>query len=443
MGAIFTFTLLMIPLSLAMAILRSRLWDIDILINRALVYGALTVCVIGIYVLVVGYLGALFRTGGNLPISLMATGVVAVLFQPLRDRLQRGVNRLIYGERDDPYAVVARLGRRLEGTLAPDAVLPTLVETVVQALKLPYAAVLLKQGEQFVTAAEYPGKETSAQGGEEKLATLSLVYQGETVGKLLLAPRAPGESFSPADQRLLAVLTQQAGVAAHTVQLTTDLQHSRERLISAREEERRRLRRDLHDGVGPTLASMSQRIDAAAYMVRDDPDEAIVLLRDLKGQVRATLADLRRLVYALRPPTLDELGLLAAVREHAAQYAGIAGGAPGETTLHITIEAPGPLPALPAAVELAAYRIALEALTNVVRHAGASACFIDFAVTALGGRKMLTVDIRDNGIGLPDERRAGVGLTSMRERAAELGGTCLIEPAPGGGTRVSAHLPLP
>src|SRR5262249_33494600 len=131
---------LMIPLSLTMAILRSRLWDIDILINRTLVYSALTASVIGIYVLVVGYLGALFRTGSNLPISLVATGLVAVLFQPLRDRFQRGINRLLYGERDEPYAVVARLGQRLEGTLAPDAVLPTLVETAAQALKLPYVA---------------------------------------------------------------------------------------------------------------------------------------------------------------------------------------------------------------------------------------------------------------------------------------------------------------
>ncbi|MFL5801543.1 MAG: hypothetical protein ACJ8CR_07350 [Roseiflexaceae bacterium] len=136
LDASLTLALLTIPVSLAMAILRSRLWDIDILINRTLVYGALTASVIGIYVLIVGYLGALFRTGDNLPISLVATGLVAVLFQPLRDRFQRGINRLLYGERDEPYAVVARLGQRLEGTLAPDSVLPTLVETVAQALKV-------------------------------------------------------------------------------------------------------------------------------------------------------------------------------------------------------------------------------------------------------------------------------------------------------------------
>ncbi len=361
--------------------------------------------------------GALFRTGGNLPISLVATGLVAVLFQPLRDRFQRGINRILYGERDEPYAVVARLGQRLEATLAPDAVLPALVETVAQALKLPYVAVLLKQEDGFVTVAEYPDKETRRQGVKENVdswspdlfVSLSLTYQGEMVGNLLLAPRTAGEGFSPADRRLLTVLAQQAGVAAHTVQLTTDLQQSRERLIMAREEERRRLRRDLHDGVGPTLASMAQRIDAATYIVRDNPDEAIALLQGLKGQVRSTLADIRRLVYALRPPALDELGLLAAVREHAAQVA-------GGSDLQVLVEAPEALPPLPAAVELAAYRIALEALTNVVRHAQARSCRIRFAVVNADSRPGLRVEICDDGVGLPADHRVGVGLTSMRER---------------------------
>jgi signal transduction histidine kinase len=481
MAALLTLALLMIPLSLAMAILRSRLWDIDILINHTLLYGALTASVIGIYILVVGYLGALFRTGSNLPISLVATGLVAVLFQPLRARFQRGINHLIYGERYEPYAVVARLGRHLEGTLAPDAVLPTLVGTVAQALKLPYAAVMLKQGEEFVTAAEYPDKETRGQGdtrheirdarhetqdtrretrrespvsslrspglplarSPDLLVSLSLTYQGEVVGKLLLAPRAPGESFSPADRRLLAILAQQAGVAAHTVRITadlqlmaTDLQHSREGLITAREEERRRLRRDLHDGIGPTLASMAQRIDAATYIVRADPDAAIALLQGLKRQVRSTLADIRRLVYALRPPALDELGLLGAVREHAAQFE-------RGVDLQVVVEAPESLPPLPAAIELAAYRIALEALTNVARHAQAANCRIRFAVVDADSRVALSIEICDDGVGLPAAQRAGVGLTSMRERAAELSGTYAIEPMPEGGTRVWAHLPLP
>jgi signal transduction histidine kinase len=233
-----------IPVAVGFAVLKYRLYDIDIVINRTLVYGALTASVVAIYVLVVGYLGALFRTGGNLAISLLATGAVAVLFQPLRDRLQRGVNRLMYGERDDPYAVVSRLGQRLEAALAPDAVLPTIIETVREALKLPYSAIALMENGAAPRVAASVGKPV------EKPLRLPLTYQGEPVGELLLGPRGPHETFGPADRRLLEGLARQAGVAAYAVRLTTDLQRSRERLVAAREEERRRLRRDLHDGLG-------------------------------------------------------------------------------------------------------------------------------------------------------------------------------------------------
>lgn len=423
--------LLLIPISIGIALLRHRLFDVDALINRTLVYGALTACVVGLYILVVGYLGVLFRTGANLAISLLATGLVAVLFQPLRDRLQRGVNRLMYGERDDPYGVLSRLGQRLEATLAPEAVLPTIVQTVKESLKLPYAAIALRQDDAFAVAAA-----VGTPNGEA--LRLPLIYQHETVGQLLLAPRAPGESFSPADRRLLEDLAREAGVAVHAVhltadlqRLTVDLQQSRQRLVTTREEERRRLRRDLHDGLGPTLASLAQRIDTARKLVSRDPDATVALLDDVKGQVKATIADIRQLVYALRPPALDELGLVSAIREHAASYNQAEG-------LKVFIEAPERLPPLPAAVEVAAYHIALEALTNVARHAQAQSCHIRlWLADGLG------LEISDDGRGLPKEYRAGVGVTAMRERAMELGGEYLIEPGTAGGTRVSAWLPLP
>jgi hypothetical protein len=181
-----TFSFAGIPVAIGFAVLKYRLYGIDVVINRTLVYGALSACVVGIYVLAVVALGALFQVQGNLAVSLLATGLVAVAFQPLRGRLQRGVNRLMYGERDDPYAVVSRLGKRLEAALAPDTVLPTLVETIAQALKLPYAAILLKEAEGFRTAASYG----SPRGEPE---TLPLVYQTEEIGRLALSPRAPGE----------------------------------------------------------------------------------------------------------------------------------------------------------------------------------------------------------------------------------------------------------
>lgn len=412
-----------VPVAVGIAVLKYRLYDIDLVINRTLVYGALTACVVGIYVLVVGYLGALLRTD-DLLVSLIATGVVAVLFAPLRDRLQRGVDRLLYGERDDPYAVLSRLGERLEGTLAPDAVLPAIVQTVREALKLPYAAIALKEGEEPVIAAEH------GPPVQEPLR-LPLVYQGETVGELLLAPRAPGEEFSSADRRLLDGLARQTGVAVHAVRLTNDLQRSRERLVNAREEERRRLRRDLHDGLGPMLGSLTLKLDVADDLVEEDPAAARALIQGLKTQSQKAITDIRRLVYALRPPALDDLGLIGAIRETAAQY--------GANGLLVSVEMPKDLPPLPAAVEVAAYRIAQEAMTNVARHAGAKECVVRLALDE--EPRKLHLEIQDDGRGLSSERGQGVGLSSMRERAEELGGTCVVESPSAGGTRVRATLP--
>lgn len=417
-------SLLLIPVAIGVAVLRYRLFDIDILIGRTLVYGTLTASVIGLYALVVGGLGALFRAHGSPIVALIATGVVATIFQPLRWRLQRGVNRLLYGERDDPYTILSRLGQRLESTLAPDAVLPALVGEVRAALRLPYAAISLIDGE---------GESIAAVSGTptEAPLRLPLTYQHEPVGELRLALRAPGEEFNADDRRLLDDLARQAGIAAHAVRLTADLQRSRQRLVTAREEERRRLRRDLHDGLGPQLAGFTLRLDAARNLLRRDPDAADRVLDDLIARTQEAVNDIRRLVYALRPPALDDLGLVGALRRAAAQYDG--GG------LHVTVDAAGALPPLPAAVEVAAYRIAQEALANVARHAGARRCTLRLE---LDGAEALCLEIGDDGRGIPATREAGVGLTSMRERAAELGGSCAIGTTAGGGTRVRARLPL-
>jgi signal transduction histidine kinase len=429
--------MLLIPLSIGVAILRQHLWDIDLIINRTLVYGALTASVILLYVLVVGGLGGLVQVRGNLAISLLATGLAAVLFQPLRYRLQRGVNHLMYGERDDPYAVLSRLGSRLESTLAPDAMLPAVAKTVRETLRLPYAEIQLKREDGFETAA-------TAGNPVEKALRLPLVYGGETVGQLVLGPRSGEEEFATAERRLLEDLAHQIGASAHAtlmtdeaLKLSADLQRSRERLVEAREEERRRLRRDLHDGLGPQLSSQALTIDAVRKLMRRDPDAAEGLLLELKADAQAAVTDVRRLVYGLRPPALDDLGLLGALGESAAQYS-----AKG---LHVSVEGPDNLPPLSAAVEVAAYRIAQEALTNVARHAEATTCTVYLAIEEAGA---LCVEVRDDGRGVPDSQenssvRAGVGLMSMRERATELGGSLVVEPLSGGGTRVSVRLPLP
>lgn len=423
---------LLIPVSVAIAMLRSHLFDVDVLIERTLVYGALTASVILLYIVIVGTLSVAFQVRANALISLAATGVIAVAFQPLRERLQRAVNRLIYGQRDEPYAVISRLGRRLEATLAPEAVLAVLVETVAQALKLPYVALVLRRGD---TDAEVPAAAWGEPSGT--LLRLPMVYAAEVVGELVLAPRDPGTSFSPADLRLLHDLARQAGVAVHATRLTAELRQtnqelrlSRTRLITAREEERRRLRRDLHDGLGSTLTSMTFQLAAAQNQLGRDPAAVEALLGELKTQTQAAIADIRRLVYDLRPPALDELGLVSALREYVSHYQ--------LNGLRVTLDAPETLAPLPAAVELAAYRIALEALANVARHAEAHTCVIRLSQDT----EALVVEVDDDGKGLAPEQRAGVGITAMRERAVELGGACAIEPRAPGGVRVRALLPL-
>ena len=416
-------------LGVGISILRYRLWDIDIIINRTLVYGALTASVIGIYMLVVGTLGTAIQGRSNLLVSILATGLVAVLVQPLRDRLQRGVNRLMYGDRDDPVTVLSRLGERLEVTIAPDAVLPALVETVAQTLKLPYAAITCGEGVHGKVAAAY-GEPT------RDLVHLPLSYQGEIIGQLVVSPRAPGEKFSAADDHLLKNIAHQAGMAVHAVSLTADLQHSRQKLVMAREEERRRLRRDLHDGLGPNLASQGLKLAAVKQLLENDLASAVAVLEQVMAQNQSTVEEVRHLVYGLRPPALDELGLVAAIRDYVS-------GMDKKSTLHIeTMEPEEGLPPLSAAVEVAAYRIVLEALTNVIRHAQAKHCRIKFLFDPKDAQPALKIEIQDDGIGLPRDRRSGVGTRSMRERAEEVGGTFILESLAHGGTCVRVWVPL-
>ncbi|MDQ5852123.1 MAG: GAF domain-containing sensor histidine kinase, partial [Chloroflexota bacterium] len=274
---------------------------------------------------------------------------------------------------------------------------------------------------------------------------LPLVYQGEEVGHLLLGPRA-GETFAPADRRLLTDLARQAGVAAHAVRLTAELQCSnenlkmaRERLITAREEERRRLRRDLHDGLGPALAAESLKVGAIRKLLVRDQAAADSLLVELANDIEVTIAEIRRLVYDLRPPALDDLGLVTALREHAAQYQGhaTADECRGDGGIQVEVEAPEHLPPLPAAVEVAAYRTVQEALTNVARHACARRCTVRLSLE----QGAVCLEVTDDGRGLPVDRKSGVGLLSMRERAEELGGTFTAEVLPTGGTRSLARFP--
>ena len=449
---------LLFPISFGVAILRYRLWDIDFVINRTLVYGSLTAVVVVIYGLIVGGLTLVLQTQARAALAVAAAVVVALLALPRRQRLQRAVNRLMYGERDDPWAVLSKLAMTLEAASAPADVLPNLARSVAESLRLPYVAISVGDGEGSRVVVEHspsppaplpegegsagklpspPGRGAGGEGTARPALscpggeTLPLVYQGAVVGQLFVAQRAPGEAFSSADRRLLADLARQAGPAVHAVQLTADLQLSRQRLVTTREEERRRLRRDLHDGLGPQLASLSLKADTARNLVASDPAAVDRLLTEVKSQTQDAISDIRRLVHGLRPPALDQLGLAGALREQATALSGNGG-------VQIVVAAPDDLPTLPAAVEVAAYRIVTEALTNVVRHAGAHRCTVWLCLDA----DALNLAVDDDGAGLPADYRSGVGLASMRERAEELGGVCRIEPRAEGGTRVAARLPV-
>ena len=254
------------------------------------------------------------------------------------------------------------------------------------------------------------------------------------MGELLVAQRDPGVPFTGVEHRLLEDLARHAGVATHAVQLTSDLRRAQRRLVHVVEEERRRLRRDLHDGIGPTLAGQVLRAGAARRLLPCDLAGADALLAQLEMDLKQVIADLRAIVHNLRPPVLDELGLDGAIQASVVRL-GVSSGVAFEVLVGCK-----QVPTLPAAVEVAALRIVQEALANVVRHARAQTCRVRVKVEP---RNILEIEVVDDGVGLPDVlRNHGVGLSSMRERAAELGGMCVIEPGAAGGTRVSAHLPL-
>ena len=288
---------------------------------------------------------------------------------------------------------------------------------MAKTLKLTYVSIELDDS----TCA------TSGAGPRGEPLVIDLAFQGKHVGRLLLGRRVPTEVFSIDERRLFDDVARQVAVAAYAVSLTDDLQRSRERLVLAREEERRRVRRDLHDGLGPTLAGIALQLDAAREHLHGDVGAADELLGTLVDQTRASITDIRRLVDDLRPPALDELGLTSALREQASRFPG----------MQVDVLDPEGVAGLPAAVEVAAYRIATEALTNAARHAGAGRCTVTLAVNGA-----LHLDITDDGRGLPPGWRAGTGVSSIRERVAELGGSCSLAAAPGGGTVVSARLPV-
>lgn len=261
-----------------------------------------------------------------------------------------------------------------------------------------------------------------------KVDRTSLIHRGVEVGTLVVST-SPDDRLRPGDLRALAELAPHVAVVVHSHRLARDLERSHQRLLASRQDERLRLRRELHDGLGPNLAAMALEVDRGRLLVSRDPQSAERLLDDLSARIRQAVGVVRAIVDDLHPPPLDEFGLVGAVTELASRFSG---------ELTVTVEVVSELPPMPAPIELAAYRIATEAITNAARHAGGVTCRVSFAAN-----EHLEVRVVDGGRGLSSEMAEGVGLPSMRHRAAELGGSCSVAARPEGGTEVVARLPLP
>ncbi len=412
-------TLAVLPVVLAVAVLRHGALDIEVVVRRTTVYVVVIAMAAAAYAAVVGLFSVFIRRGAG-PGPVIATALVALGAVPLHAVVERQVSRRLFGHRGEPYQVISTLGARLEQAPAGDEALHLVAATLCEQLRVPYVAVELF-GVDAVTVAAAAGRRA------EPLERFGIVYRGEPLGWLAVAPRTSRDTFRPGEHRLLDALARQAGVVAHNARLSQALLQSRATLVQAREEERRRVRRDLHDGLGPTLATVSLSLAAAAERLGHDP-ELETLLRDLEGEVQRAIADIRRLVYDLRPPVLDDLGLVGALRWQAGSLAG---------GVAIEVETTGSDAGLPSAVELAAYRVAVEAMTNVVRHSAALRCNV-----VVERDRQLVVRIEDDGIGIAPETPRGVGMRSMRERVMELGGSLRLEARSPSGTLVRAAFPL-
>ncbi len=406
--------------ALGVGIVRYGAFDIEVVLSRTLAYLVLTGGALVAYSVAAVAVGAQLGAG-LFPAAAAAAAVL--LLAAIRQRVQRAVNRLLYGDRRDPLSALTTLGNRLGAALDSDAVLPAVAETVRQTLRLPYAAVrLANDREPACTSGELPARTVE----------FNLVHAGQQVGSLVVGVRRGEVGLSAADTRLLETFAAQIGVAAHDVRVSRELRQSREALVTSREEERRRIRQDLHDGLGPTLAGISLGLETAARRARRTDPEISGLLDSLGAETSAAVTEIRRIVADLHPTMLDVIGLVPALVHHAGL---ISSRTRGDLVIKVVAE---PLPELPTAVEAAAYRITLEALTNVVRHSGAAAC--DVRLTMNGG---LHLTIRDDGIGaVPIEPVRGAGLASMRARAEELGGACMVSFRRNVGTEVVARLPV-
>lgn len=423
--------LLLVPLlvgSLGIAVTRYRVDEIEPAVRRALVQ-ALVVALAGAAFVAIA---AALDLAADISVgSMMVGGLAALVLLPVAVALQRWARRLVYGDRDFPRRVVSDL-RRLDPLAPPGEALGETLDLLTRRLHLSHAAI-----EVFGTDGA-PAVTTKVGRSRGAPVTVDLAVGGTVLGRLRLEVDPGRDPFGPGDRRLLEDVGTQVGALVQAVTINRELQLSRQHLITAREEERRRIRRDLHDGLGPSLASLAMQLETAEDLIVDDPARASALVARLADLARDEITEVRRLVDGLRPPALDQFGLVSALRQRAGDPHQPASARDGRPALRWTVEADDDLEPLPAAVEVAAYRIVLEAVTNASRHSGARTCVVSLTRDATA----LHVRVRDDGAGLAAGHAPGVGLFSMRERAGEVGGTCTVTSVADYGTTVEAVLPI-
>ncbi len=430
-----------IPAAAGIGILRYRLYDIDAVINKSVVFGALALFITAVYVAVVVGLGALIGTGGrpNLALSILATALLAVAFEPVRGRLQTVANRLVYGERATPYEVLARFSDRVAGTYSSEEVLPRLAQVLAEGTGATQASVWVRVGSELQPGAFWPNGGPDASAGLTE-RVVPVHHQGEHLGELRVGKR-PGEPLSPVEEKLLSDLASQAGLVLRNVRLTaelrrrldeisqqaTELRASRQRIVAAQDAERRRLERNIHDGAQQNLVALTVKLRLAANLARRDPERARESVKALEAETDQALQMLRMLARGIYPPLLREQGLVAAIRADAEKM-----------PLPVTVAA-AHLDRYAPEVEAAVYFVCLEALQNVTKHARASRVQIHLRPD----KGALSFEVTDDGSGFAVTRTGdGSGVRNMTDRIEAMGGRLEIRSAPHRGTTVSGQVPV-
>jgi signal transduction histidine kinase len=433
-----------LPAAIGVAMLRHHLFDIDIVISRTLVYGALAAFITAVYVGIAVGIGALIGGGGkpNLGLSIFATAIVALGFQPVRERVQKVANRLVYGQRATPYEVLSQFSERVAESYATDDVMPRMARVLAEGTGAERADVWLRSGNVWREAAVWPVDAVRAEpcmsidgapppaNGANRMVEVR--HQGDLLGALSVTKRG-GESLTPVEENLLSHLAGQAGLVLKNVGLSTDLQArveelraSRQRLVGAQDQERRRLERNLHDGAQQHLVALKVKLGLAEVLLGRDLDKAKLTLDQLKSDADEALETLRDLARGIYPPVLAELGLPAALRAQARK-----------ATLPVTVDADG-VGRYAQDTEAALYFCTLEALQNIQKYAGAS----NATVRLRQKGDQLCAEVVDDGRGFDVATTTrGNGLTNMEDRLDALGGALDIASSPGRGTTLRATLP--